>query len=70
MKKRSLLFALSLVGGSLVAVAQGTAFNYQGKLTDGANPANGIYDLQFTVYDAAGGGNVGGGGGLRMSPPR
>jgi hypothetical protein len=30
--------------------AQGTAFTYQGRLNDGANPANGIYDLTFALY--------------------
>ena len=40
--------------------AQGTAFTYQGRLNSGANPATGIYDLRFTIYDAAGGGNAGG----------
>jgi hypothetical protein len=35
------------------AVAQGTAFTYQGRLNDGVNPATGIYDVRFTVYDAA-----------------
>jgi hypothetical protein len=30
----------------------GTAFTYQGRLTDGGNPANGAYDLQFKLYDA------------------
>ena len=34
------------------AFAQGTAFTYQGRLNDGANPANGIYDLQFAIYDS------------------
>src|SRR5262245_37621010 len=34
------------------AFAQGTAFTYQGRLTDGANAANGSYDLRFTLYDA------------------
>jgi hypothetical protein len=33
--------------------AQGTAFTYQGRLNEGANPANGIYDLRFTIYDLA-----------------
>jgi hypothetical protein len=33
--------------------AQGTAFTYQGRLNDGGNPAGGIYDLRFTLYDAA-----------------
>ena len=40
--------------------AQGTAFTYQGRLDNGANPASGIYDLQFTIYDAATVGNAGG----------
>ncbi len=26
---------------------------YQGRLNDGGNPANGNYDLQFTIYDAS-----------------
>ncbi len=32
--------------------AQGTAFGYQGRLNDRGNPANGIYDLRFTIYDS------------------
>jgi hypothetical protein len=36
----------------LSAAPLGTAFNYQGHLTDGANPADGIYDLRFATYDA------------------
>jgi len=36
----------------LAAHAQGTAFTYQGRLNDGANPASGIYDLRFAIYDA------------------
>jgi len=32
--------------------AQATAFSYQGRLNDGANPANGNYDLRFAIYDA------------------
>src|SRR5882672_7497602 len=40
--------------------AQGTAFTYQGRLSSGANPATGIYDFQFELYDAASaGGPVG-----------
>jgi hypothetical protein len=41
--------------------ALGTAFTYQGKLTDGGNPANGLYDFQFKLFDAAAGGNQVGG---------
>ena len=33
-------------------LAQGTAFTYQGRLNDGANPASGSYDLRFAIYDA------------------
>src|SRR5262249_37577172 len=36
--------------------AIGAGFTYQGRLTDGGNPANGVYDLQFILYDAATGG--------------
>jgi len=32
--------------------AQGTAFTYQGRLSDQGNPANGSYDLTFAVFDA------------------
>ena len=45
---------LSTIG--LSALAQGTAFSYQGRLNDGGSPANGIYDLRFTIYDATNGG--------------
>jgi hypothetical protein len=52
----NLLFGLSLLSTfnlqPSTALAQGTAFTYQGRLSDGANPANGIYDLRFAVYDA------------------
>ncbi len=36
--------------------AQGSAFTYQGRLNDGANPANGIYDIRFAIYDSLSGG--------------
>ena len=43
------------------AASMGTAFTYQGRLTDGGSPASGPYDLQFKLYDAASvGGQVGG----------
>jgi len=41
---------------SVTARAQTSAFTYQGRLTDGGTAANGIYDLQFTLWDSAGGG--------------
>lgn len=40
--------------------SQGTMFTFQGHLTDGGNPANGNYDMQFLLWDAPGaGGTVG-----------
>lgn len=39
-----------------VAHAQGTAFDYQGKLTDAGNPANGNFDMQFKLFDTPGAG--------------
>ena len=38
-------------------VPVGTAFTYQGTLTDGGLPADGQYDFQFEVYDDAGAGS-------------
>jgi microcystin-dependent protein len=33
-------------------LAQGTAFTYQGRLNSGGGPANGSYDLAFTLFNA------------------
>src|SRR5258707_15453775 len=53
MKTKLLLtFILLLALIARSAFAQGTAFSYQGRLNDGANPATGIYDLQFAIYDS------------------
>ncbi|HTD85045.1 MAG TPA: hypothetical protein VK850_00585, partial [Candidatus Binatia bacterium] len=41
--------------------AQGTGFTYQGRLSDNGGPANGVYDLQFAIYDLASGGSKQGG---------
>ncbi len=50
------LLLLSTLNSQIsTASAQGTAFTYQGRLSDGANPASGIYDLRFTIYDTGGG---------------
>jgi hypothetical protein len=53
---RVLRFALlaSFVG-DIVAAPVGTAFTYQGRLNSAGQPANGNYDLKFTLYDAASG---------------
>ncbi len=58
--KRILALA-ALVLSTLSALAQGTAFTYQGRLNDGANPANGTYNLRFALFDAASGGAQQGG---------
>lgn len=43
------------------ATALSTSFTYQGRLTDGGSPANGVYDLRFILFDAdTGGAQVGG----------
>ena len=50
---RHILFILLLfISAALKSGAQGTAFNYQGRLNDGGTQANGSYDLRFAVYDA------------------
>ncbi|MGA2279756.1 MAG: tail fiber domain-containing protein [Verrucomicrobiota bacterium] len=52
------LLALSTLSPLLTtALAQGTAFTYQGRLNDGNCHATGLYDFQFEVFDAASGGN-------------
>ncbi len=51
------LFCLLLtwvVGGRLAA---GTAFTYQGRLSDGSAAANGSYELRFRLHDALAGGS-------------
>lgn len=35
------------------AIAQSTAFTYQGQLNDGGVPANGLHDFRFKLFDAA-----------------
>ena len=42
--------------GSILA-NMGTAFTYQGSLVDDSNPADGIYDFQFSLFDAVTVGN-------------
>ena len=39
---------------------QTAAFTFQGKLTDGAVPASGMYEMQFSLYDAVTGGAAAG----------
>src|SRR5215212_8674958 len=53
MKNHSISFGIKL--WLLVAfncLAQGTTFTYQARLSTAASPANGVYDLRFTIYDS------------------
>ena len=53
--------ALKLMLAAARAVAQGaqegTAFTFQGRLADPSRPANGSYDLQFSLFPQASGGS-------------
>jgi hypothetical protein len=54
----AVLACLSTLNPQLSAAPVGSAFTYQGRLDDGGLPAKGSYDLTFTLYDAATGGNT------------
>ncbi len=62
MKLKYLILASVVLGNLLTAFnpafAQVTAFTYQGRLNDRGNPANGTYDLSFSVFSQANGGNA------------
>jgi hypothetical protein len=58
-------FAISLADdepagetSSAQPITLGTAFTYQGQLNDASGPANGTYDLRFTLFDADTAGTV------------
>lgn len=58
MKPLTFLLALLAVGsGAGRASAQGTAFTYQGQILDTSVPANGAYDLTFSLFNAGGDGS-------------
>src|SRR5713101_3024753 len=61
LKSAALLLLLSTLNPQLSTFAQGTAFTYQGRLNENGSPANGAYDLRFSLYDAASNGNAIGG---------
>jgi hypothetical protein len=44
------LFAFVLIASS-AGYAQSAAFTFQGRLTDSHNPADGLYDMRFKLYD-------------------
>jgi hypothetical protein len=53
---RLLFVSFMLLFASDTALAQNSTFTYQGRLTDGGAPANGTYELEFKLFDAASGG--------------
>src|SRR5262245_14752899 len=53
-----LLAGLIALATPLHAVDVGTAFTYQGSLSDGAVFPTGPYDFRFTLFDAASGGST------------
>jgi len=55
----AMLLTLNLLPSA--ALAQGTAFTYQGQLQNNGGPAGGTYNLQFTLYTNSAGGTVVGG---------
>jgi hypothetical protein len=60
-KIQNLLLALALLSTLNLqlstAHAQGSAFTYQGRLNDGANPARGVFDFRTILYTSDVGGN-------------
>ena len=57
MLNKILFIILTVVLSAGAIFGQTSSFTYQGRLTDGGTPANGNYDLQFALFDAAGGSN-------------
>src|SRR5438046_166954 len=53
---KTILIGLILIVFSISGISQTPAFTYQGRLTDGANAANGIYQMTFSLFDALSGG--------------
>jgi hypothetical protein len=52
------IIALALAcAGAHTVCAQSTVFTYQGRLMQSGLPANGLYEMQFTLFDAATNGN-------------
>ena len=62
MRSHCVLIALALFScfSSKLATgyAQGTAFTYQGRLSNGNSPANGSYDLTFALFNVSSGGSA------------
>ena len=58
---QNLFIALAILAGIHQAAAQGTVFTYQGQLSAGGSPANGLYDFEFSLSNAPSGGSQVGG---------
>ena len=59
MKNLMLAVAVAVCGFTAVlepALGQSPVFNYQGRLLENGQPANGVYDFTFALYDAGVGG--------------
>ncbi len=54
--KLCLSVLLAFAGASASALAQSTAFTYQGELKENGAPVAGAYDLQFRLFDSLAGG--------------
>ena len=60
LRAKFLIFAAAvLCGFAIVGAAQTTAFTCQGRFTDSTvvQPTNGVYNMQFALFDAVAGGN-------------
>ncbi|HMC29141.1 MAG TPA: hypothetical protein VKM56_15230, partial [Verrucomicrobiae bacterium] len=56
-KSIALALLLSTLNSQLSAFAQGTAFTYQGRLSETGNLANGTYDFLMSLWNAGSGGS-------------
>ena len=52
MTQKCICLLISLLCPAAILRAQGTAFNYQGQIYDSGQPASGIYDFGFWIYDS------------------
>src|SRR6059036_3592052 len=57
MKTRLSLLVSVLLFVPCALVAQSTVFTYQGRLISAGAPANGLYEMSFSLYDALTNGN-------------
>ncbi len=55
---RIIAFAAASLVAASAALAQTTAFTYQGELKNSGSPANGLYDFRFRLFDDAVSGNL------------